>query len=90
MKIAVNGHRYRVGQLGPDFIILNEEPLPCGPGIAEMFLSIDGQEETWAVYLPGGLSAAWKETPISAISSALVRSADTARKIHKPSLEPTL
>lgn len=64
MQLYVNGHVFAIGQLGPDFIIL-DEPADHPPVEAEIALSIDGCERRWPVCLPDGMSASQPRTRIS-------------------------
>ena len=64
MHLSVNGHRLRIGQLGPDFIIL-DDMADHPPSRAEISMSIDGEEERWPVMLPDGISVGSPETRIT-------------------------
>ena len=56
MTLSVNGRSFRIGQLGPDFLILDElAELP--PTQGEITVSIDGRVKRWQVQLPEGVSA---------------------------------
>ncbi len=55
MELRINGFVLAIGQLGPDFIIL-DKPLPHPPSDAEITVSIDGNERRWKVQLPDGIS----------------------------------
>jgi hypothetical protein len=50
------GRAFSVGQLGPDFLILDSAVDPP-PVDATIFLSIDGNERQWDLRLPEGISA---------------------------------
>jgi hypothetical protein len=64
MHLTVNGQIVRIGQLGPDFLILDNPPeLP--PSKGEITVSIDGRLQTWSVRLPDGVSAAKVMTRIA-------------------------
>ena len=65
MQLCVNGRTYRIGQLGPDFLIL-DDPTDLPPARGEITVSIDGQVRRWQVQLPDGISIA---RPICAIQS---------------------
>ena len=56
MQLNVNGSRLRIGQMGPDFLIL-DDTAAYPPGGAEIVMSIDGRERRWTVRLPDGISA---------------------------------
>lgn len=64
MQLCVNGHVLSIGQLGPDFIIL-DNPADIPPSEAEIALSIDGREKRWAIFLEDGVTAGQKKTRIS-------------------------
>jgi hypothetical protein len=66
MQLSVNGHVFVIGQLGPDFVIL-DAPVDHPPAEGEITLSIDGRERRWHVHLPAGIKAQHGETVISAI-----------------------
>lgn len=55
MDMRVNGSVVSIGQIGPDFVIL-DDPTPHPPCQAEIRVSIDGDERRWNVYLPDGIS----------------------------------
>jgi hypothetical protein len=63
MHLAVNGSTYRIGQLGPDFLIL-DQPSEHPPSEAQIRLSIDGRVRYWTVNLPDGISASRRRTRI--------------------------
>jgi len=54
ITLLVNGVGHRVGQLGPDFLIL-EKSCICQPTSAEIVMNIDGKERRWAIFLPNGV-----------------------------------
>lgn len=63
MELRVNGAILPIGQLGPDFIIL-DQPADHPPTTGEITLSIDGRERRWLVSLPDGITSKKKETRI--------------------------
>jgi hypothetical protein len=63
MQLNVNGHVLRIGQLGPDFLILRDA-IDHPPADASILLSIDGDESHWTVHLPDGIQANKPETRI--------------------------
>jgi hypothetical protein len=65
MQLYVNGHTFVIGQLGPDFVIL-DDPVDHPPAEGEIIMSIDGRVKGWAVHLPAGIKAQQGETVISA------------------------
>jgi hypothetical protein len=64
MQLYVNSRIFAIGQLGPDFIIL-DDPADHPPAEAEIALSIDGRERRWPVCLPDGMAASSPRTRIS-------------------------
>src|ERR1700733_4781656 len=64
MELRVNGHVFSIGQLGPDFLIL-DDPIDHPPAVAEVAMSIDGRERRWTVQLPDGVSVGKPETRIA-------------------------
>jgi hypothetical protein len=66
MRLCVNGHSFSIGQLGPDFVIL-DDPADHPPAEAEVSVSIDGREQRWAVHLPDGISSGMPATRIFAL-----------------------
>ena len=64
MQLCVNGHVLPIAQLGPDFLILRT-PIDHPPIDAEIFLSIDGHEDRWAVRLSDGIKPDQRLTPIA-------------------------
>ena len=63
MQLCIDGYTFAIGQLGPDFIIL-DQPRDYPPGEAEILLSIDGRVRRWPVQLPDGVTAGKPETRI--------------------------
>jgi hypothetical protein len=64
MQLYVNGHAFRIGQLGPDFLIL-DDPADLPPAEGEITMSIDGEVSRWKVQLPDGISVKREETRIA-------------------------
>jgi hypothetical protein len=64
MQLRVNGQVFSIGQLGPDFLIL-DDPADQPPVEAEVVVSIDGRERRWTVRLPDGIAAGRPETRIA-------------------------
>lgn len=63
MHLRIAGRTVRIGQLGPEFIILRDAPdLP--PSEGEITVSIDGRIRQWSVQLPDGISASKVRTRI--------------------------
>jgi hypothetical protein len=63
MRLSVNGFTLSIGQLGPDFLLL-EETVDHPPSEAEISLSIDGDVSRWTVQLPDGISSGRSRTRI--------------------------
>lgn len=64
MQLAVNGRVFVVGQLGPDFVIL-DDPSDHPPSPAELRLTIDGRARTWPIDLPAGIATTERRTRIT-------------------------
>jgi len=64
MHLSVNGHLLKIGQLGPDSVIL-DDLVNLPPCEAEIRMSVDGHETRWQVKLADGISAANPRTSIS-------------------------
>jgi hypothetical protein len=64
MHLAVNGQTIKIGQLGPDFIILDDAP-ELVPSQGEITMSIDGRVRRWQVAFPDGISASRVKTRIA-------------------------
>jgi hypothetical protein len=69
MHLRVNGQVFSIGQLGPDFMIL-DNPADHPPAEAEIELSIDGRVQRWLVQLPDGVQAGQPETRLAACREA--------------------
>jgi len=54
MTLSVNGDVLKISHLAPDFLILRT-PIEHPPADAEIFLSIDGNEDRWMVRLVNGI-----------------------------------
>jgi len=61
MELRINGHILSIGQLGPDFLIL-DDPIDCPPTAGEITVSIDGDLRRWPVHLPEGIEPAQLRT----------------------------
>lgn len=64
MNLYLNGHTLVVGQMGPDFIIMDDQ-IEHPPADAEVSLSIDGDVRRWPIHLPEGISPARVRTRIA-------------------------
>ena len=64
MELHINGHVLSIGQLGPDFVMLDEatDHPPCE---AEIAMWIDGHASRWPVRLVDGIIAGQDKTRIS-------------------------
>lgn len=56
MHLTVDGQALSVGQLGPDFLLL-DTPIDHPPSGARLFVAIDDKAREWDVFLPQGISA---------------------------------
>jgi hypothetical protein len=63
MELSVNGFVLSIGQLGPDFLLL-DQTVDHPPTQAEVSLSIDGDLSRWTVQLPDGITAGKSRTRI--------------------------
>jgi hypothetical protein len=64
--LAIAGEsRFRVAQVGPDFLI-PAEPIQLPPSTVDLIVEIDGHEKRRSLYLPDGVRAAVVRTPIQA------------------------
>jgi hypothetical protein len=68
MALVVDGTPHRIGQLGPNFLIL-ETAFVHAPTEAEIVTNIDGREDRWSVYLPAGISTSERRVTIKPIAS---------------------
>jgi len=64
MELHINGHIMSIGQLGPDFIML-DDPTDQAPCTAEVAMWVDGQPSRWPVYLVDGITAGQDKTRIA-------------------------
>jgi len=64
MHLVVNGHSLRIGQMGPNFLLL-DDVIDHPPASAEIILSVDGKAERWTVRLPNGIHSGEKHILIS-------------------------
>lgn len=64
MHLTVDGKRLSVGQMGPDFLIMDATE-DYAPTIAQLYLSVDGNEREWDIHLPEGISAGSRRVVIA-------------------------
>jgi len=64
MHLSVNGQTIKIGQMGPNFVILDDAP-DLAPSQGEITMSIDGRVRRWHVSLPDGISANRVKTRIA-------------------------
>jgi hypothetical protein len=62
MTLFLNGDAMPIAQMGPDFLIL-DNPIEHAPCVAEVVLSVDGNESRWSVRLPEGIRPNQKRVP---------------------------
>ncbi len=56
MRLVLNGTRYRIAQMGPDFLFV-EAPGNHPPGRGVIELQVDDSHRSWEVNLPRGMKA---------------------------------
>ena len=66
IELIVGEKRWRVAQLGPDFVILDETS-PAEAGLAKILLRVDGEDEQWTVRLMAGALPAGARVPIQQV-----------------------
>ena len=64
MELHINGQILSIGQLGPDFIML-DDPTDHSPGAAEIAMWVDGHPSRWPVYLVDGVASGQEKTRIA-------------------------
>ena len=64
MHLLIDGKTLSVGQLGPDFLLL-DAPIDHPPTTARLFFAVDGDERERPVFLPEGIAAASRRVAIS-------------------------
>jgi hypothetical protein len=64
MHLVLDGKTISIGQMGPDFLIL-DSPIDHPPANAVLFFSIDGNESQREIHLPEGISAKSPRVPIA-------------------------
>jgi hypothetical protein len=65
MRLNVNGQVFSIGQLGPNFLIL-DDPTDHPVADGEIVVSIDGRERRWRVQLLDGISPSRPRTTYTA------------------------
>jgi hypothetical protein len=66
MHLVLDGKTLSVGQLGPDFLLL-DDPIDYPPTTAILFYSVDGKVRERPVHLPEGISAARERVLIAKV-----------------------
>ena len=56
MRLLVNGTSLSIGQMGPDFLLL-DSAIDAAPTIATVVFRVDASERRWQVHLPHGIAA---------------------------------
>jgi hypothetical protein len=64
MHLVLDGKTLSIGQLGPDFLLL-DAPIDHPPATALLFFSIDGKEREREIHLPEGISAGSRRVVIA-------------------------
>jgi hypothetical protein len=65
MHLQLDGQTLSVGQLGPDFLIL-DAAIDHPPTSGRLFLAVDGNEREWEINLPEGITAGSRRVVIAA------------------------
>jgi hypothetical protein len=65
MRLLVGDGSFRIVQMGPDFLLM-DEPFDHPPAGASVVLQVDGSERRWNVLLPQGISSGSKRVAIAA------------------------
>lgn len=66
MHLVLDGRILSIGQLGPDFLIL-DTPIDHPPATGTLFFSIDGNERERQVRLPEGITAGSRRVSIAKV-----------------------
>ena len=66
MQLLVNGSTLSIGQMGPDFLFL-DDPIDHPPADAVIVFSVDGNERRWAVRLPEGIAGGRQRVAIAKV-----------------------
>ena len=64
MHLQLDGQTLTVGQLGPDFLIL-DTAIDHPPTSGRLFFAVDGDEREWYIHLPEGISAGSRRVVIA-------------------------
>ena len=65
MQMIIGQNEFPVSQMGPDFIILCDAPPALPASAAEIIMAVDGEPSRFPVFLPQGLIAGERRTPIA-------------------------
>ena len=76
MELRVDAGTFRIGQLGPGFVILRP-PVEIPPGIGEVVVRIDGSETRFPIRLEHGATSNQSRTPVTALIEAAIPTAAT-------------
>ena len=68
MRLLVNGTSLPIGQMGPDFLLL-DAAIDHLPTEATIVLRVDETERRWNVKLPNGLSATSERVIIAKVNA---------------------
>ena len=66
MHLLVDGRTLSVGQLGPDFLIL-DTAIDHPPTNGRLFFALDGNEREWEVRLPEGIAVESRRVVIAKV-----------------------
>jgi hypothetical protein len=64
MHLRLDGPTLSVGQLGPDFLIL-DTAIDHPPASGRLFFAVDGDEREWDIHLLEGISAGSRRVVIA-------------------------
>lgn len=67
MSLAVNGHIFSIGELGPGFVVLRDA-VDHPPAIGEITMSVDRHVEKWYVDVVDGIKAGGGDTRIAPVN----------------------
>ena len=66
MHLRLDGQTLSVGQLGPDFLIL-DTAIDHPPASGRLFFAVDGNEGDLEIHLPQGISAGSRRVAIAKV-----------------------
>ena len=66
MQLLVNGSTLSIGQMGPDFLFV-DDPIDHPPAEATIVLRVDDSERRWQVRLPDGLAVGRERVAVAKV-----------------------